>query len=91
MSKIRNPIKRITNRAIKEYNRYRVPEVKAKLTEFDEDWLKINFEGSYCLTCGFYDYFDDFKITLEDLGLKTDITDIEEKDESVTVKFKIEN
>ena len=86
-----NPIKHITNRAIKEYNKYRVPEVKAKLIEFDEDWLSINFKGSYCLTCGFYDYFDDFKITLEDLGLKTDITDIEEKDESVTVKFKIEN
>lgn len=85
-----NPIELITNRAIKEYNMYRVPEVKVKLIELDDDWLKINFEGSYCLTCGFYDYFDDFKITLEDLGLKTYITDIEEKDESVNVKFKIE-
>jgi len=86
-----NPIESIVNRAIKEYNKYRIPEVKTNLIEFDENWLKINFEGSYCLTCGFYDYFDDFKITLEDLGLKTDIIDIEEKDESVTVKFKILN
>jgi len=86
-----NPIERIVDRAIKEYNKYRVPEVKASLIEFNENILRISFEGSYCLTCGFYDYFDDFKITLEDLGLKTDITDIEEKDESVTVNFKIFN
>jgi hypothetical protein len=86
-----NTTERVVDRAIVEYNKYRVPEVKAILIDFNENGLRISFEGSYCLTCGFYDYFDDFKITLEDLGLKTDITDIEEKDESVTVDFKIFN
>jgi hypothetical protein len=86
-----NPTESIVDQAIKEYNKYRVPEVKASLLEFRGDLLRVSFEGSYCLTCGFYDYFDDFKITLEDLGLKTDITNIEEKDESVTVNFKIFN
>ncbi len=84
-----NPIESIVNRAINDYNMYRIPEVKASLIGLDENLLKINFEGSYCLTCGFYDYFDDFKLTLEEFGLKTDITDIEEREETVTVKFKI--
>ena len=88
---MRNPIERAVDRAINDYNMYRVPEVKASLIGLDENVLKISFEGSYCLTCGFYDYFDDFKITLEDLGLNTEIMDIEEKEASVTVKFKIVN
>ena len=32
-----NPTERIIDRAIKEYNKYRVPEVKASLIEFNEN------------------------------------------------------
>jgi len=85
---VQNPIESTINRAINYYNKYRVPEVKADLIELDENSLKVSFEGSYCLTCGFHDYFDDFKIILEDLGLNTEIMDMDEK-APVTVKFKI--
>ncbi len=39
-------------RAVDEYNMYRSPEAKARLT--------IDFEGTFCKTCGVYDYLEDF-------------------------------
>jgi len=74
-------------KAIEEFNKYRVPEAKARLNSLDEQSFKIKFTGSFCLTCGFYDYFDDYKIFLQEVGLKTEIIEIKEVDEGAVVKF----
>ena len=76
-------------KAIGEFNKYRVPEAKARLISLDEKNFKIEFTGSFCLTCGFYDYFDDYKIFLQEVGLETEIAGIEEIDEGAVVKFDI--
>ncbi|MCX8170572.1 MAG: hypothetical protein N3E47_01175 [Candidatus Bathyarchaeota archaeon] len=75
--------------AIAEYNRYRSPEVKAELLSISDDGIKIEFVGSFCYTCGFYDYFKDYRIILEEMGLKTIISDIEETDKGAIVIFRV--
>lgn len=75
-------------KAIEEFNKYRVPEARAKLISIKEKAFKIKFTGSFCQTCGFYDYFDDYKIILEDAGLKTKIVEIEEIENGAIVKFE---
>lgn len=75
--------------AIQEYNKYRVPEVEARVISFNKEYLKVEFKGSFCHSCGFYDYFDDLKIILEEKGLKNKIIDIEEIDEGAIVTFEI--
>jgi len=46
--------------AIEDYNRYRRPEAKASLVEMGNGRLTIDFEGSFCRSCGVSDYFEDF-------------------------------
>jgi hypothetical protein len=71
------------------YNKYHSPEVKVKLMLMDTKFFKIEFTGSFCHTCGFYDYFDDYKILLEEKELKSETGGIIEIDEGAIVKFKI--
>jgi hypothetical protein len=85
---------RIKN-GIETYNRYRSPEVTAKLLIIkgkDEEFT-ISFSGTFCRTCGFYDYFEDLiyelfdesKIQVRILGIQEDW-----KSESFNVVYKIE-
>jgi superoxide reductase len=73
--------------AIQEFNRYRSPEAKAKLVRIDRNKFKVEFSGTFCNTCGFYDYFDDLKIILEDKGIKSKVSKIEEKEGGAIVSF----
>ncbi|MBS7624283.1 hypothetical protein KEJ29_01730 [Candidatus Bathyarchaeota archaeon] len=82
-------LKKIVEDAIVEYNRYRSPEVEARLMSISENKIEIEFGGSICYTCGFYDYFEDYRIILEEMGLKTVISSIEEVDEKAIVAFSI--
>jgi len=76
--------------AIEKFKRYRVPEAKAKLLSSDKKSFKIEFTGPFCLSCGFFDYFDDFKIFSQEIGLEIEITEIEEKSDGAVVEFIIE-
>ena len=83
---MRNTIEKV----IEEYNKYRAPEVEAILESINNEELKVIFEGSFCFTCGLYDYVDDFKLELEDAGIKTEIKEIiEDFPKGVTITFKI--
>jgi len=55
------------SQAIVSYNKYRSPEVTAKLISFNGNELRLQFEGSFCTTCGFYDYLEDFVFELKEL------------------------
>jgi len=76
---------------ISEYNKYRTPEVTARLISIENKGLRIEFTGHFCHTCGFYDYFDDFRFLLEELNVKAKITEIEEIDEGAVVTFTLES
>ena len=85
----KSQIKRILNKGLEEYNKYRTPEVVATLKKLNENSFGVEFRGTFCTTCGFYDYFDDLKYELEDLGLFVDIEKIEEFEEGAFVEFVI--
>ncbi|RLE61286.1 MAG: hypothetical protein DRJ35_00910 [Thermoprotei archaeon] len=74
---------------IEEYNRYHSPEVEAKLIKIVDKKFIVEFRGTFCLTCGFYDYFDDLVYMLEDKGVKAKITNIEEIEDGGIVEYKI--
>jgi hypothetical protein len=76
---------------VKEFNKFRAPEAEAKFLSLNEISLKIEFTGPFCQACGFYDYFDDFKIFLEEIGPKADILEINEISNGAVVKFKLTN
>lgn len=52
--------------AIDEYNKYRVNLVQAELMEYHEGYFIVYFDGSFCETCGYYDYYEDLQVLLED-------------------------
>jgi hypothetical protein len=79
----------IIKKAVAEFNRYRSPEATARLKSGSRRSFKIEFSGPFCRTCGFHDYFDDFRLFLEELGLKAEIADVQEAGERAAVKFKI--
>lgn len=76
-------------KTIEEYNKYRSPEATAKLTSMKEDTVTIEFTGTFCYTCGFYDYFEDYQFLLEEKGVKNKIIEIDEIDNGAIVTFKI--
>jgi superoxide reductase len=82
-------LKESVEEAIKDFNRYRSPEATAKLVKINKNKLKIRFSGAFCRTCGFYDYFDDLKIILEDKGIKSKVSEIEEKEYGAIVSFTL--
>jgi hypothetical protein len=63
---------------VEEFNKYRSPEVVAKIVEVDEGQVTIEFSGPFCVSCGVDDYFDDLRIELEkNIGDKIEIVKIE--------------
>jgi len=86
--KIEKAVDKVVDKAVDKYNKYRSPEASVKLISTGKIGFKVEFTGPFCRTCGFHDYFDDFKIFLEDYGLKTNITHIEETDEGAVVKLE---
>jgi len=82
-------VSRVQN-AISEYNRYRVNLVEAKLIEETRSSLVIFFDGSFCETCGYYDYYEDLQVLLEDeYGVKTRITEIDHREKGDYVTFQL--
>lgn len=74
--------------AITQYNRYRVNLVQAELREHDETGFVVFFDGSFCETCGYYDYYDDLQVLLEDeYGILSKITEINHIEKGDNVRF----
>ena len=84
-------IKETIEKAVEEFNKFRAPEAVAQLLSLNNKSFKIEFTGPFCQACGFYDYFDDFKIFLEEIGPKADILEINEISKGAVVKFKLIN
>ncbi|MBS7620559.1 hypothetical protein KEJ32_00285 [Candidatus Bathyarchaeota archaeon] len=78
-------------KAINEYNKYRSPEARAKLIEISGKELILDFEGSFCRTCGVYDYLEDFIYELQkfvDVNVKI-VSFKEYKHETIRVKYTL--
>lgn len=82
-------LKELVLRAIKEYNKYRSPEVTAELLSMGRDTFEVRFTGPFCYSCGYYDYFEDLRLELEELGLRTKIVEVREIVEGAVVRFEV--
>lgn len=75
--------------SIEDFNRHRKPEAVAKLISADDEIIKVEFSGSFCQSCGFYDYFDDLKFIFEEKGIDTEVGEVQETEEGGIVEFRI--
>lgn len=69
-------IEYLVHKAEELYNRYRAPEAIAKVVTIRDNEIVVEFHGTFCETCGLYDWIEDMKYILKDL-LKTNIDLIE--------------
>jgi len=77
-------------RVIDLYNKFRSPEAVASLVKMDEETLHVSFKGSFCFTCGLNEWFEDFRLLLEEHGINSKIHSIEQIDvDEFLVTFKI--
>jgi len=76
--------------AIEEYNRYRAPEAQARLVTLDVHGAWVEFTGSFCRTCGAYDWYEDLLWILRDHGIKAKIQALEEFLGGARVRFQWE-
>ena len=65
-------------RAVRRYNRYRAPEAVARIVTRRGDVVYVKFDGSYCETCGLYDWIEDLKYVMEQEGLSAEIVELKE-------------
>lgn len=82
-------LRKLVEKAVDEYNKYRAPEAKASIEHLKRGELKVRIEGTFCFTCGFYDYIDDLKIELEDAGVHVEVREVKEVLEEVEVTFTV--
>ena len=52
-------IREAVERAVENYNRYRSPEAAARILGVKGDSVLVEFSGSFCHTCGVYDWLED--------------------------------
>jgi len=52
-------------KTVEAYNHFRSPEAMARLVRIGKAELIVDFEGSFCRTCGTYDYLEDFIYELQ--------------------------
>lgn len=82
-----NQVKQLIEYAIEEFNRFHGVEATVKIVGWRENKLIAEFRDSFCLSCGFYDYFDDFSQLLESRGVKAMILNITEQSDDVIVEY----
>ena len=79
--------------AVREYNRYRAPEAVARIVTRRGDVFYVSFDGTYCETCGLYDWIDDLKYVLEEKGVRAEIVKLIEPEgpagQRRTAAFKV--
>ena len=82
-------LSKLVLRTIEVYNRYRSPEAMAKLLKLEKDSFIIEFEGSFCQSCGVQDYFEDFIYELESLSSAFEV-EIGEIEQTSPQSFKVQ-
>jgi len=84
-------LKEIVEAAIKTYNYFRSPEAIANLIKVSANQFIVEFKGSFCRSCGVYDYFEDLIYEIKNLApLNIEVINIKEmKNESFIVTYEV--
>ncbi|AMQ17894.1 hypothetical protein [Thermococcus peptonophilus] len=69
---VREKVKKV----LAEFNRLHGSEANARILSIEGDEVIIEFEGSFCATCGLYDYFDDIKWEAMEFGLELEPVEV---------------
>jgi len=90
MKKVLDPeLSELLLKTVEVYNRYRSPEATAKLFRLEEDGFIIEFERSFCQSCGVQDYFEDFIYELKSLNSAVEV-EIGEIEQTSPRSFKVQ-
>ncbi len=80
--------------AIREYNKYRYPEIEANIVDIKDNTFVVEFFGYLCRSCGLYDHFEDLIYILEEKGIKAEIKDVKrfivEENDRINVVYLVE-
>lgn len=68
-------------KVIEEFNKYHGSEAQARIIKAERDEVIIEFDGSFCKTCGLYDYFEDIKWEAMKFGLDVEPVEVLESEE----------
>ena len=82
-------VKEIAETAVKEFNKYRSPEIVATFLSIDDEGLKIRFAGSSCEVCGKESDYQTVVYFLQENGIETNIAKITDFEEGFIATFKI--
>lgn len=82
-------LREVVGEAVRLYNRYRSPEATARPVKVSEDELVVEFEGSFCASCGLVDWIEDLAYILEDLGVKARLVGIRDRGGTVVGVFRV--
>jgi hypothetical protein len=76
-------------KVIKEFNKFHGAEIQANIISVNENSILMEFEGPFCYTCGVDDYFEDFRLLLEEkMDISATISEIVNvSDERFEVKY----
>ncbi|MCS7102528.1 MAG: desulfoferrodoxin family protein [Candidatus Korarchaeum sp.] len=86
---IKLEVSEAVSKAVDKYNSLRGEESSANIVYINNKTIKVEFTGSFCKTCGFYDYFEDFRQLLEEFGVKSSLISIDELEEGALVTYSI--
>lgn len=89
---VMSSLEKLILKALEEYNRYRSPEAKAKLVKLGDKEIILDFEGSFCYSCGTYDYLEDFIYETQRIAeVKLSISEFKEYEPGrIRVKYILE-
>ncbi len=79
----------LLDRVATEYNEYRSPEATARVRRVTAAAFDVEFTCPFCRSCGAYDYFDDFKVYLEDSGVSARIAQVRPVARGAVVTFAV--
>jgi superoxide reductase len=77
-------------KAVERFNELRGRESSARILEISDESIVVEFTGNFCRTCGFYDYFEDLRLLMEDYNVRASIKVIEEFEDGSIVTYSIE-
>lgn len=60
-----------------------------EVVEWFDDGFRAEVEGSFCLTCGFYDYFDDLAYLIKERGYDVEVVVVEEREGGASVEYRL--
>jgi len=71
---------RLLKKVSRDFNHFRSPECRANVIENNGEILKVKFTGTAStFSCCFDEHFEDYRLILEENGIKTEIEKVERK------------